>query len=262
MSTSGNRWLYAIVPADREPPPGVSGVAGEPLRKVCAAGVAAVVGTVPGAEFEQGPLQDRFEDLAWLEQMVRGHHRVIDAVARTSPLLPVRFATIYHSDQRVASMLRERGGKLLRTLGQLAGRSEWGVKVYADLRSTDAFDGASIADEQHPGTAYLLRRKAQQEDRHRALRQAGEEAQQVHVALAATAAASTCHPLQTSEASGRREPMVLNGAYLIEDDRRPALEAKVDALAADHPRLRLEVTGPWPPYSFSDVGSEPEANEP
>ena len=94
------------------------------------------------------------------------------------------------------------------------------------------------------------------------LRQAMDEAQQIHAALAKTAAASTCHPLQTSEASGRREPMVLNAAYLVEDDSLSALEATVSTLAAGHPELRIEVTGPWPPYSFSSVGPAPEPSQP
>lgn len=257
MSASDNTWLYAIVPADRNPPADVSGVAGEPLHIVSGPDVAAVAGAVPCAEFDEKPLRGHIEDPAWLERTVRAHHHVIGAIARTSPLLPVRFATLYRDDRRVAAMLQSQGGELLRALGHMAGRTEWGVKVYANTGRTVS-DEVDASDDQRPGTAYLLRRKAQQEERSQGLRHAMDEAEQIHAALARTAVTSTCHPLQTPEASGRREPMVLNGAYLIEDGKLTDLKAVIDSVAAGHPELSIEVTGPWPPYSFSGVGPEPK----
>lgn len=259
MNATDNTWLYAIVPADRKPPGDVSGVAGEVLRVVSGPGVAAVVGTVPRADFDEETLRDHLEDPAWLERTVRAHHHVIGALAQTGPALPVRFATLYRDDQRVAAMLQNQRQDLLYALGQLAGRTEWGVKVYVEPGLAAASDDARATDAQRPGTAYLLRRKAQQEDRSQSLRRAMDEAQQIHAALATAAVASTCHPLQTSEASGRREPMVLNAAYLVADDGLSDLEAMVDSLAAGHPELRVEVTGPWPPYSFSNIGAQPES---
>lgn len=258
MSASENTWIYAIVPADRQPPTDVSGVAGEALHIVTGPGLAAVAGAVPCAEFDEKPLRAHIEDPAWLERTVRAHHHVVGVIAQTGPLLPVRFATLYRDDQRVAAMLQEQSGELLRALGQMAGRAEWGVKVYVDPRQAATSDDARAADRERPGTAYLLRRKAQQGERTQRIRDAMDDAQQIHAALATTAAAATCHPLQTSESSGRSEPMVLNGAYLVDEDRLPDLQAMVDSLAARHPELRIEVTGPWPPYSFSGVGPEPE----
>jgi hypothetical protein len=256
MSTSDNTWLYAIVPADRQPPADVSGVAGEPLRIVSGSGVAAVAGSVPRAEFDEEPLRHHIEDPAWLERTVRAHHSVIGAIAQTGPLLPVRFATLYRDDQRVAAMLQNQRRELLSTLGQMAGRAEWGVKVYANAGRTITSDEAGVGDGQRPGTAYLLHRKAQQQERSQSLRHAMDEAQQIHAALAMTAVTSTCHALQTWEASGRREPMVLNGAYLIEDAGFTDFQAMIDSLAAGHPELYMEVTGPWPPYSFSSVDAQ------
>jgi hypothetical protein len=47
--------------------------------------------------------------------------------------------------------------------------------------------------------------------------------------------------------------MILNAAYLVADDRDGDFAAAVDSLAAGHPALRLEITGPWPPYSFAGL---------
>lgn len=261
-ANTANTWLYAVIAADRKLPAGVSGVAGESPRIVSGPGVAAVVGTVPRAHFDDETLQAHLEDPGWLEQTVRAHHDVIGTLTQDGPVLPVRFATVYRDDQRVVATLEDQRRDLLRALEQMAGRTEWGVKVYVDPQRATTAGEARAADESRPGTAYLLQRRAQQEGRSQVLRRAMDEAQQIHAALARTAAASTCHPLQTSEASGRREPMVLNAAYLMEDDRFSVLEDLVGTVAAGHPELRVEVTGPWPPYSFSNVGPESESSEP
>jgi hypothetical protein len=50
--------------------------------------------------------------------------------------------------------------------------------------------------------------------------------------------------------------MVLNGAYLIDEDRTHEFVAMAAALDDRHPALRLELTGPWPPYSFATIEDE------
>ena len=43
--------------------------------------------------------------------------------------------------------------------------------------------------------------------------------------------------------------MVLNAAYLVDEAGAAALRQAVDTV--DVPSLRLELTGPWAPYSFA-----------
>lgn len=261
MTTSHNTWLYSLVPANRLPPPDLVGVADESLRIVTGPEIAAVAGSVPRADFDEEPLRAHLEDPAWLERTARAHHRVVDALARSGPALPMRFATMYRDDQRAAAMLDVRRDELLAALRRITDHTEWGVKVYlVDTPGTAPGSSTSgpAGQEPRPGTAYLLRRKAERDDQHQRLRRALEEAENIHAMLSATATESTKHPVQSIEASGRGEPMLLNGAYLIDDGHRSALGRTLDALAADHPELRVEVTGPWPPYSFSGFSTEPE----
>jgi hypothetical protein len=256
--TTANTWLSAVVPVDRRAPDDVSGVAGERLRVIPGPGVAAVVGSVPRTDFDERPLQAHLEDPAWLESTVRTHHRVVGIVARRGPSLPLRFATLYRDDDRVAAMLGARRGEFLDALDRIAGCAEWGVKLYVAQAASDASPTPTDTADDRPGTAYLLRRQQHHRDREQNLRRAADDAQQIHSSLAAFAAESTLHPLQSAEASGRRAPMVLNGAYLVDDGHLAAFDTAVDAVVEDHPELRLELTGPWPPYSFSSVGTEPE----
>ncbi|MFD0884437.1 GvpL/GvpF family gas vesicle protein, partial [Streptosporangium algeriense] len=83
-------------------------------------------------------------------------------------------------------------------------------------------------------------------------RHAVTEAERVDAALSAVAVASRRHRPQDPELSGRTEWMVLNGAYLVDDDLADEFAATLDALRGRG--LDLELTGPWAPYSFTDIG--------
>jgi Gas vesicle synthesis protein GvpL/GvpF len=49
--------------------------------------------------------------------------------------------------------------------------------------------------------------------------------------------------------------MILNAAYLIDDQQAASFRQAVDDLRTRLP-LQLELTGPWPPYSFADAGPD------
>ena len=114
--------------AGREPRAGLAGVAGQPVHAVPAGGLSAAVSTVSLAEFGQEPLRPHLEDLTWLEQTARAHHRVVEAVADGPPVIPMRLATLYHDDGKVAAMLAERHDDFTAALDPVTGQTEWGVK--------------------------------------------------------------------------------------------------------------------------------------
>ncbi|NJP31541.1 GvpL/GvpF family gas vesicle protein [Micromonospora thermarum] len=244
-------WLHGVV---RDVPPetlaATAGMAGTPVRAVRAAGLAAVVSAAPLTEYGEEPLRRNLEDLAWLERAARTHHGVVAALARTGPVVPARLATVYHDDERVAGLLTARRDELAAVLDRLAGREEWGVKGYV-------VPGAAPAPTAEPGSggagaAYLRRRRAQLTAREEGQRVAGAAAAAVHDALAGHAVAARRHPPQDRRLSGAPTPMMLNGAYLVDTADLPGFTALVGELGERHPELRLELTGPWPAYSFVD----------
>ncbi|MFH9354092.1 GvpL/GvpF family gas vesicle protein [Kitasatospora sp. NPDC017646] len=251
-----NTWLYAITGAGRTVPPGLTGVAGEVPHVITGPDLSALAGAVPRSDFDEKPLRARLEDAAWLEHAVRAHHHVVDTLARTTPVLPLRFATLYRDDQRAAAMLEENRDELLASLRRTADHVEWGVKAYLAPGAPQpdagpAGGGPQQDPAQRPGTAYLLRRQNRRRLEEQILRQATDDAVDVHTALAQSAVEAVRHPLQPPQAAGSAEPMVLNGAYLVERTRTAAFHEAVSALSARFPGLHLETTGPWPPYSFT-----------
>lgn len=243
----------------------VRGVGGAAVRVIEREGLAALVSTVGLGEFGEEALRDRLEDLAWVEATARAHHSVIDAAASAAPTLPLRLATVYRSDGRVREVLEEREAEFADALDRITGRTEWGVKGYADLSEIASAPAAPEPGtaEGSPGVAYLRRRREEQRSEEDARREAAARAGQIDAELRGIAAARRLHPPQDPQLSGHRGLMILNAAYLVADDRAEQFRTAVARLSEERPGIRLQVTGPWAPYSFADEAPVrgAEANE-
>src|SRR6516162_8379325 len=125
-------WVYAITD-DLKPDQltGLTGVGGEPVRAVSEAGLTAVVGSVDERTFGEEARTTLLSDLASIERLGRVHHHVIACVAAENPVLPLRLATVYPSDQTVLARLRQSSSEFTVMLESFRGTEEWGVKVYA-----------------------------------------------------------------------------------------------------------------------------------
>lgn len=250
-------WLYAVTrtAADAMAPDDLTGVAGEPPRFVRSGDLTAIVGSVPLAVFGELPLHRNLEDLDWLEATARAHDAVISALLRRGPVVPLRLATVFLDDDGVVRMLEERRADFESALTLVNGRTEWGVKAYCDRAAlTAAVAGAAAAGTGGgKGTAYLARRRAQLSAQDTVERDAAARAEEIHGQLVRHAAASRCQPLTDPVLHGRRDWLVLNGTYLVDDAGAGEFAAAVAELDRTVPGIRLELTGPWPPYSFAGV---------
>jgi hypothetical protein len=256
MTEASAIWLYAVVPAAQcLAPAGLTGVAGEPVRLLAgenpAEGLSALIGDVPLSDFDHDPLREHLEDLRWLEEAARAHHRVIAETARGSDVIPLRFATLYRDEAAVRALLSERREDFVSALKRIAGRTEWGVKAYVDPEALTARTDEPHQDHNAPGTAYLLRRRAQQQGQQAARQQAIQRAEEVHTALADSAVGAVQHPPQDPRLAGYQGWMILNGSYLVDHGRAQQFTAAVTSCGQRFPDVRLELSGPWPAYSFT-----------
>jgi Gas vesicle synthesis protein GvpL/GvpF len=260
VTTDNCVWVYAV--GDDVDPGGLIGVGGGAVRPVTAAGLAAVVGDVPGEEFGQDALRRNLEDLEWLERTARTHHAVIEAVAKEHTAVPMRLATVYSSDEAVAGMLNERAADLREALARIQGRAEWGVKAYAATQTGQRRSEGGRTRTDESGAAYLKRRRAELAARQDTRQQALASADAIYAELGRLAVAARQYPPQSPEVTGRPASMVLNAAYLVPDDRADDFAQAVTGLAARHPAVQLALTGPWPPYSFvTQPDSQPESQK-
>ncbi|MFG2650435.1 GvpL/GvpF family gas vesicle protein [Streptomyces sp. NPDC048436] len=260
-STAGITYVYAIGRAGAPLDAAAAKAAGleeGQVRTVEEGGLAALVSTVPEAMYGAEGMQAQMEDLSQLEATVRRHHAVVETAYESTGVLPMRLATVYLDDAGVVAMLRERAGEFTELLAWLDGHIELGVKVYADpreAREAAAEPAVDDAASDSPGRAYLQRRRAQRRTHRDAYRAAGVVAAQVVDRVTELARARVAHrPQQGGPDSGPGEN-IANDAYLVAADREDEFRAILADLPADAPGVRIEVTGPWAPYSFATPSS-------
>ncbi|MFJ2201210.1 GvpL/GvpF family gas vesicle protein [Streptomyces violaceusniger] len=265
--TEGLRYAYAVV-RDTDAPEAaldvlttleqVPGVAGEPVVAVRHLGLAVLAGTVPAEDFDEGPLRERLEDMAWLEKVARTHQRVVDTAGAESCVIPVRLATVCQGEEGLRRMLATGRERFASALDRLEGRVEWGVKAYAATPAPEeppAPKGPATGTPNAPGGMsgrdYLRRRKAQRQAAERRWGDTEEGARLVHDTLSGLAERARLHPPQDPRLSGVSDRNVLNAAYLVRREDSAAFAERVGELAGRTAALRVELTGPWAPYSFT-----------
>lgn len=254
--TEFGQYLYAITdPLADEDLTDVHGLGDAPLRAVEHDGLAAVVGTVDLGEFGEDALPTHLEDLDWLKSVARMHHNVVCALADRVPTAPLRLGTIVLDDAGIRDRLTHWAPALRGALGQISGRAEWSVKVFAGS-AVEAESTSETGMPQPSGKAYLARRKAQAAQRTEAAEQAAAVAEEIHTELTRYSAATRRLALQDSRLTGEEATMTLNAAYLVDSSGAAEFCAAAEELGRLHFRERVDVAGPWPAYSFVEVGQQ------
>lgn len=195
-------------------------------------GLALVVAEVDLGLFAGLEFEETTEDSP-LAVLARYHDAVVRAVFQHEPVLPLRFGTVLDGIDAAVRLLSARHEEALAWLERVEGRREWGVRVRAAARGPVDLDGMS-------GTAYLAQRRQRLNDADVARR----GAETLHEALTRRAAETTCREL----AGG----VLLEAAYLVDTAAEHDFRAEIETLTAEL-GLIAEITGPWPPYSFTSV---------
>jgi hypothetical protein len=232
---------------------GLEGVAaGSSVEAICDGQLAALVSRVPLADYGDEQLRRHLEDLEWVEHTARRHEHVLEAALRETTIVPLRLCTLYRDTDGVRRLLREHRAAFREGLSRVEGCVEWGVKVFADTRVVPTELMSEPAESESRGASYLRRRQNE-----RALAEKAGEVRArcvdvVHQRIAGLSRASTVNPPQRAELHGREHTMLLNGAHLVERNRREELERAVASLLEEWAPLgfTIELTGPWPPYNF------------
>jgi hypothetical protein len=243
-----------VVGAETAPAWTAAGIAGEHEGAAVREGsVAAVVSRVALEEFGEERLREHLADMGWVEMVARAHEEVLEQTRAQATVIPMRMCTVYRTEDRVREMLRRESVALTEALANLDGKTEMGVKVFADRqRAEAALEPEPEREHCGEGTAYMARRRRER-DRVEAVDQRLEElAAEIHERLGARAADGLSAPPQRPEASGHAGEMILNGVYLVEDDALDQFKREVAALQDEHGAAGVELvlTGPWPAYNF------------
>ncbi len=235
---------------------GRTGIDRAPLRLVERGPLVALVSEVDLAEFGEEGLRRNLEDLAWLERVAVAHDTVARAAAERAPTAPLRLATIFVEEASLGAQLEQWEEQATRALDRIEGCSEWSVKAYADpAPAPEPAAPASARGDTSAGAgrAYLLQRRAATQHKAAGAEADAAIARDLHEALHEHVVTGRLLAAQDKRLSGHLGEMILNGTYLVADERVETFRAAVDRLAGEHDHVRVEVGGPWPPYSFATL---------
>jgi pyruvate/2-oxoglutarate dehydrogenase complex dihydrolipoamide acyltransferase (E2) component len=255
---TGLRYVYAVCrPFELPLQSQLTGIGGAPVGVLHHHELVAVVSAVPVADFSEAALKAHLEDLDWLAATARAHQGVVDALSTVTTPLPLRLATVFHDDSAVRSMIEAREADFRRILDRLAGRVEWGVKVYLEPEAEPA-EPAPAAAKPASGRDYLRRRRERSHAQEDKWQRAERFAQALHERLIGQAEDARIHAPQNSALSAAPGQNVLNAAYLVPRRRSEEFVELVDRTKDEEPGIRVELTGPWAAYSFTgeETGEE------
>ncbi|QNN51545.1 GvpL/GvpF family gas vesicle protein [Nocardioides mesophilus] len=252
MSRGEGKVLHAYGVMDNVdvPLPG-AGIADTPVDVLDLGPVAVVTGRLDGAEFGEARWEAQGRDPAWIAPLARRHHEVVQQLCSVDgvAVVPWRLPGIYADDAALESAVRDRLDDVLEVLDRVRGHAEWGLKVYLVDPGMPAAPAAPTS-----GRDYLRQRAAEAEARARGSAGRLQQVLEAYETVATVSARSVANAVQDEALTGRHEPMLLNSAHLVASGHEDAFFVTVreQAEMLSGAGMRLEVSGPWPPYNFTE----------
>ncbi len=195
------------------------------------------------------------------EEMLQAHEDVVDTLMGGTTVVPFKFGTILKDEKAASKMLQDEEEKFKKLLAKFTGRAEWGLKVYADnqefikhiVQTEPKFKKLEEKREKlSRGAAYLLGRKMEEELKGDVAARLAEVTEVIFQELGKDAYEAKLNKTLPQKLTGKKKGMILNTVYLVEREkvarfckRGSRLIEKYESMGLD-----LEVSGPWPPYSF------------
>jgi hypothetical protein len=239
-------YVYGLVGAGAEIPDDLPGLGPSGrVSTIVHGGIAAIVGDVP----DDRPLGTRDDLIA--------HETVLDTVAASVAVLPMRFPAVVEEKGVVEELLAPNEDYFLEVLAGLEGRVQFALKgrfeqdavLLEVVESDDEIrtlqervrelpEDASYYDRVRLGELIVGALEARRE----------VEAEKIYERLEPTAVEVAAHQPASPED-------VVNAAFLVDRDRVQEFEDAVESLGSDLAgRVRLRLLGPLAPYDF--VGEE------
>jgi len=254
-------YLYCLVRSAREPslraaPAGLPG-AGRPRAIDAGGGLWLVAADAPLERYGEKPIEQGLRDLAWVSSVAVPHEAVVEHVAKSGTVVPMKLFTLFRSDTRALEHVAKRRKRIDRLVERIEGREEWGLRVLLDETAAlrRARDEAQAVAPGAPGAAFLLRKKKEHDLAREVIEHARDRADGLFELLAVQADDARRRPPPPGEVGKR---VLLDAAFLLQRKKAKAFQTKVRAEAkklADRD-YQLTLTGPWPAYTFV---SDPEA---
>ncbi|MFI5406806.1 MAG: GvpL/GvpF family gas vesicle protein [Nitrososphaerales archaeon] len=187
---------------------------------------------------------------------INSHQRVVETSRERWTTLPVRFGTMFKSDDGVKEFLTRSYKELRAKITKFKNKEEYGLKVIIDkdellkidLKIEDNQEIKKIKEEMveaGEGASYFLKMKLDEAMRTEILKKVDAIGNDIHKQLS---------DISTTSCTLRSElaQVMLNASYLIDKHEKDRFDLQIDKIKRKYESLgiTLHVSGPWAPYSF------------
>lgn len=248
-------YMYGIVSTNQVVDSMFAGIEGLQERSVVyslpCGNLTAIVSKLTDPAFSPYMIRKSMRDNGWLKDQVRHHAGVLSEAKGLMTIIPLRFGTVFSSENGIRRFVETQRSKMMDTLSRLQDKSEFGIRVVCDAeRVLSHAEFKGIVDQQKYSKDGGLTLDAIMANVGRRIHAPLNEMASEAVSKGIPAAPSTENMI-----------VALNSTYLVPVVGEKNFRARVTTLAQEMRNfgVTIEVSGPWPPYHFVDVdmgGSE------
>ena len=219
--------------------------------------IVAVLGMASIEDFSGPEAENRMKDLEWIGPRACRHEEVVEEVMRHSPAFPAPFGTIFSSFDALEKLLDVHYNEISRFLDKATGKEEWAVKgMLNKAQARESFLTLMLSKEEgqlsllSPGKRYLseqrIRSNADKELHgwlKGVIKDIGDDLCRY---------SSEFYERKVLSLDSGAKDMVLNWAFWVAQEDVDNFRTGVDRANEENDRqgLQLQLSGPWPPYSF------------
>ena len=219
----------------------------------------AVLSQVAAEEF-CGPAAERqMQELSWVGPRAFRHEAVIEEVMAQSPVLPVRFGTLFSSLAALTEFMDTHRETIVAFLLRVTGHGEWSVKGLLNRKLAQQRVLSSCLSAQQERLSAMpegMRYFVEQSIRNNAQKELScwleQTARRVARDLAGQALEFRQCNVVSREGTENGVEEVLNWAFLLPSSAITAFQQRLDRANLDWGQsgLLFELSGPWPPFRF------------
>lgn len=215
-------------------------------------------------EYSGEHLKNNLKNEKWLEKNAREHLYVVNNVMSQYSVIPFNFGVIYNNWKGVELFIDKYHALLEENIAYVRGCEEWTIKVYIDLEeiiknisfiSAEVAEYDKIIEESTPGKGYILKKKKNDLVITEIDKICRKCALEIYERVSRISKKTVTNKLMPKEYLEGNRQMVLNMACLVNKENTCALLFEKDLLETNIKKYsaNMDVTGPWPPYSFIKI---------
>lgn len=176
------------------------------------------------------------------------HQKVVQGVLeQCTSLIPCRFGTLLADEEKILSLLKEHHGLLKDELQRLENKLEVSIRAVFDQINVEKQRSKRAKEPKGKGIKYLLEKKR----RFDMVSELSKKADNFNRKL--NSATKSFWTEVKEQKRSLDNGLLLSIYYLIDKNNLSSFKCSYQQFKEEHPELNLLYTGPWPPYSFTDI---------